>query len=593
MNLPQGFAHPRSHHEGHWFLALSALILSVSLHLLILAYIADMRLDAIDLADRARDKTETQPPPMPPLRVERLPQDPFRPSSVERPDRPVQAPDAAREKPEQPELASPLKPATKDQVADTMPASAYRDAISTRAPMIPRQDVVAVLEKRIDNRLAALKRREVSLVERRPKAPDFAPAVDAAARRFEGGTGLRPANMPFGFAGLQDGHLPSSSDPTRPSRPTRLANEARTNAAAVLSERFAKPPENAQRFVAMDDRLAIAFHAYREPQEGGRLYFRIAIQPRTDKPMPVLPKDLLLVQDSSASLAEERLYFSRLALADSLSQLGPSDRFNVLAFSDQSTLCFPAWVPVNETNRAAARTFIGALRSTGETDLFASLQRMLEIPRDPERPLVVVMVTDGRPTAGRLASTEIIGAFTKLNDGALSIFGFGTHARANTYLLDMLTYCNRGETRLNRVSRWTLQKEITDFVASVRQPVMHDIRFAFDAASGSEVYPKQTTSLYADRPLELFGSCAGDVRELALHMRGRAGGSNYDAVIQLDVARDAQAGEIELRTRWAWQRMYHVIGLYARDPKPLYLRALERLNADYGIPIPYGKEMGR
>jgi hypothetical protein len=203
------------------------------------------------------------------------------------------------------------------------------------------------------------------------------------------------------------------------------------------------------------------------------------------------------------------------------------------------------------------------------------------------------MVTDGRPTAGRLASTEIIGAFTKLNDGALSIFGFGTHARANTYLLDMLTYCNRGETRLNRASRWTLQKEITDFVASVRQPVMHDIHFAFDAASGSEVYPKQTTSLYADRPLEIFGSCAGDVRELALHMRGRAGGSDYDAVIQLDVARDAQAGEVELRTRWAWQRMYHVIGLYARDPKPLYRKAMERLNADYGIPIPYGNEMGR
>jgi Ca-activated chloride channel family protein len=459
--------------------------------------------------------------------------------------------------------------------------------------MIPRQEITAVLQKRIDNRLAAMKRREVSLVERRPKAPDFAPAVDAAARRFEGGTGLRPANMPFGFAGLQDGHLPSPSDPTRPSRPTRLANEAETNAAAVLSERFAKPPENAQRFVAMDDRLAIAFHAYREPQEGGRLYFRIAIQPRTDKPMPVLPKDLLLVQDSSASLAEERLYFSRLALADAISQLGASDRFNVLAFSDQSTLCFPTWVPVNETNRATARTFIGALRSTGETDLFASLQRMLDIPRDPERPLVVVMVTDGRPTAGRLASTEIIGAFTKLNDGALSIFGFGTHARANTYLLDMLTYCNRGETRLNRASRWTLQKEITDFVASVRQPVMHDIRFAFDAASGSEVYPKQTTSLYADRPLEIFGSCAGDVRELALHMRGRAGGSDYDAVIQLDVARDAQAGEVELRTRWAWQRMYHVIGLYARDPKPLYRKAMERLNADYGIPIPYGNEMGR
>jgi hypothetical protein len=206
---------------------------------------------------------------------------------------------------------------------------------------------------------------------------------------------------------------------------------------------------------------------------------------------------------------------------------------------------------------------------------------------------VVVLITDGRPTAGTLASTEIIGAFTKLNDGARSLFGFGTHARANTYLLDLLTYCNRGETRLNRASRWTLQKEITDFVASVRHPVMHDIHFAFDSASGSEVYPKQTTNLYADRPLELYGTCGGDVPELTLQLRGRAGGRDYDAVIRLDVMRDAQAGDATLRARWAWQRMYHIVGLYARDPKPLYRRAMERLNEEYGIPIPYGTEMGR
>jgi hypothetical protein len=593
MKLPRGFAHRRPSRDAHWVLALSALLLSVALHVLFLAYLADVRLDTSELVDRARAEREARPQPLPPLHVERLQHDPLRPAPAEHPGQPVQTPDAPREKPPQPELASPLKPAAKDQVADTVPASAYRDAISTRAPMIPRQEILAVLDKRLNDRLTALKRREVSLVERRPHAPDFAPAVDAAARRFEGGTGLRPPDMPFGFAGLQDGRLPSGSDSARTSSPPRLVKGPGTNAAAVLSERFAEPPGKAQRFVAMDDRLAVEFHAWLEPREGGRRYFRIAIRPRADKPMPVLPKDLLLVQDSSASLAEERLYFSRLALTDALSQLGPSDRFNVLAFSDRSTLCFPEWAPVNETNRAAARTFIGALRSSGETDLFASLRRILDLPRDPQRPLVVVMVTDGRPTAGTLASTEIIGAFTRLNDGALSLFGFGTHARANTYLLDMLTYCNRGETRLNRASRWTLQKEISDFVASVRQPVMHDIRFAFDAVSGSEVYPKQPTSLYADRTLELYGSCGGDVRELALQLRGRAGGSDYDAVFRLDVARDAQDGDAELRARWAWQRMYHLIGLYARDPKPLYLKAMERLNADYAIPIPYGNEMGR
>ncbi len=598
MIPPPGFAYRNPRRDGHWVLALIAVLSSVALHVLFLSWMGDMRLDASELVERVRAEKEERNQRFPPLRVERVPQDPFRPTSVERPDTSTLMQPAALEMMrflmQLPELVSPLQPTTDAHLADTVPASSRRAEIPPSEPMISRQEIATVLEKRIDDNLAAMKRREVSLIERVTQAPDFAPAVDAASRRFEGGSGFRPADMPFGFAGFQTMRLPPpKSDPPQPSRPENLEGGEGTEPAAVLSERFSDPPEQAQHFVAVDDRLSIALQSYRDPGEDGRIYFRIAIQPRPEAPMPALPKDLLLVQDSSASLAEERLYFCRQALGEVLDQIGPSDRFNILAFSDQSALCFPDWVPATESTLSTARTFIGNMRSLGGTDLFASLQRVLKLPRDPARPLVAVIVTDGKPTVGTTASTEIIGAFTKLNDGAISVFGFGTHARINTYLLDMLTYCNRGETRLNRSGRWTIQKEIGDLLSSVRQPVMHDIRFAFDSASGSEVYPKQTTNLYADRPLELYGSCARDVRELVLQFRGRAGGSDYDAVIRLDIGRDSQGGDADLRARWAWQRMYHVIGLYARDPKPIYRAVMERLNADYGIPIPYGNEMGK
>ncbi len=597
MTLPHGFDYRRANRDNHWFFAAVALLLSAALHVLVLSWMGDMRLDASDLANRARTEQEVRNRLLPPLRVERMQQDPLRPTSVEQPDMPVimqaAAMEMARILAPHPELVSPLPAAPAAQPADTVPQAARRDDLPLTAPMIPRQEVVAVLDKKIDDRLAALIRREVVMVERLPQAPDFAPAVDWATRRFEGGTGFRPADVAFGFAEFQAAGLPPpTADGLRLSKPTDLdLEEGETT--AVLSERFGEKPEQVQRFVPFDDRLALALQVYREANEGGRIYFRLSAQPRADKLLPVLPKDVVLVQDSSASLAEERLYFCRQALTQVLGQLGPADRFNVLAFSDRSALCFPEWAVVDEANLNAARTFIGALRSRGETDLFASLQRLLELPRTPERPLVVIILTDGKPTAGMTASTAIIGAFTKLNDGAVSVFGFGTHARVNTYLLDMLTYCNRGETRICRTGRWNIPAEVTAFVSGVRQPVMHDIRFAFDSASGSEVYPKQTMNLYADRPLDLYGSCAADVTELVVQLRGRAGGADYDAVVRLDLARDAQAGTEELRTRWAWQRMYHVIGQYARDPKPLYRAVMQSLNADYGIPIPYVDEMGK
>ncbi|NLL83636.1 MAG: hypothetical protein GX230_05270, partial [Lentisphaerae bacterium] len=181
----------------------------------------------------------------------------------------------------------------------------------------------------------------------------------------------------------------------------------------------------------------------------------------------------------------------------------------------------------------------------------------------------------------------------RLNDGNISVLGFGTHPRANTYLLDILTYCNRGETRLNRSARWNIPDEITEFTLGAAKPVMHDIRFVFDSASGSEVYPKLTMNLFAGRSLDLYGSCGNNIKELLVQLRGRASGHDYDAIIQLDLENATHPGTEELRTRWAWQRMYHLIGLYARDPKPLYREVMQGINETYGIPIPYLSDLDR
>lgn len=597
--LANGFSYRPPRRDSHWFFAAIAFLFSAALHVILLYWAQDLRLDASELAEQARSEQEERNRLLPPLRVERMPQDPLRPTFIEQPEMPAltqaAALDMAHVLAPHPDLVSPLPPAPAAQPADTVPQASHNNDHPLAMPLLPRQEVAAIVERRIDDRLAALPRREVAAVERAPQAPDFAPAADLAADRFAGGTGFRPVDVAFGFAEFQAVTLPppTADKPNLPPPDKMEIAQDMDEAAEVLSERFAEAPEAAQRFIAIDDRLTLALQLYRDPADGGRAYFRLSARPRPDKPLPPLPRDLLLVQDSSASLAEERLYFCRRALTQILEQLGPRDRFNVLAFSDRTQLCFPAWGLADEPHKETARTFIDGLRSRGETDLFASLRRVLDLPRDPERPLVVVIVTDGKATTGLTASTGIIGAFTRLNDGAVSVLGFGTHARANTYLLDMLTYCNRGETRLCRSGRWNIPDALTAFAAGVAQPVMHDIRFAFDTASGSEVYPKQTMNLYADRGLDLYGSCAGNITELVVQLRGRAAGEDYDAVIRLDLENDAYPGDEKLRTRWAWQRMYHLIGLYARDPKPLYLEAMESIQATYGIPIPYASDLGR
>ncbi|NIP98520.1 MAG: VWA domain-containing protein, partial [Akkermansiaceae bacterium] len=94
--------------------------------------------------------------------------------------------------------------------------------------------------------------------------------------------------------------------------------------------------------------------------------------------------------------------------------------------------------------------FIRNMTARGKTDVFTSLQSVAAMERTQGRPVIAVLVTDGRPTMGMVDSSDIIEEFTRVNDGGVSVFGFGGGRRVNRYLLDFLSYKNRGDSELVR-----------------------------------------------------------------------------------------------------------------------------------------------
>ncbi|MDD5707560.1 MAG: VWA domain-containing protein, partial [Kiritimatiellae bacterium] len=314
--------------------------------------------------------------------------------------------------------------------------------------------------------------------------------------------------------------------------------------------------------------------------------FRVQVDRRDEAVLPVVPKDIVLVQDSSRSLAEERLYFCRQALREVLATLQPADRFNVVKFNDRPVFCFEGWQTVDETARARAAEFIANMRSEGETDVFASISALRSLPRDPRRPMIAVVVTDGNSTTGVTASTQIIGEFTKLNPGGFSVFALGTHGNANGYLLDMLTYCNRGASSIVASGRWDIPSAIQSMFMGVARPVLGDVEAVVDLASGADIHPLPAGNLYSDRPLEFYGSCPNATTNLVLQVRGQGGEAKCDVIFNLDL-KNAPAGGDALRAKWARRKMHSLIGAYARQPTDALLIEMHRLSREYRLPIPY------
>jgi len=650
--IPYGFGQHQRQSDHHLLVACVAVLLSAFIHVILMYFFSDWAISGIaSLRERGREWFEGDR--VPPMRVETMRADPMRIAEKvlgerDTPSRgPIEASDRveALSQPASPALTAP-PPIPREALAPGVPSlkeSAVRQVDTT--PWMPRQEIAQIYDRTVQDEVATLPRREIPMIERVPKAPDIVPSIDLVGRRF--GKDPEPPK-PLEAAEVFDTEIskgtfkvPSAEAAGTPSQVSASATESRfamqpgekggkagsasgkpdgnqltqeqqdllkkqleaaakKDEGAALSEEERKAREAQAKlaalqesvdYVPIDDLLAVGLETYRDPEEPGRVYFRIGIQPREDKPVPTLAKDIVWVQDVSASMSEERMVFCRKALAAALETLNPGDRFNVVAFRDAFENCFPDWTPVTAESKQKAAGFVAGMRAFGQTDVFGSLRSLMKLPRDPRRPMIAFIVTDGKPTFGVTESAKIIGDFSKLNNGLLSVNMYGTQSKANVYLLDMLTYCNRGTSTVLSGNRWDIPASMAGAYEGVRHPVMSDITVVFDSASKSEVYPKSTTNLYKDRQLQLCGVCPEGTEELVFQVRGLAADKGYDSIFRLSMTRHAKLGTAAVKQRWAVQKMYHLVGAYSREAQQQLFAEMLKVNAQYGVPIPYEAEL--
>lgn len=392
----------------------------------------------------------------------------------------------------------------------------------------------------------------------------FAWGRNVAAGPGGGGGGTAPREVPPPAATLQE-------------EPRKLADEA-SKRVTILK--------------ALEKYLKAEVYVTRTPSDPLYDYCRIEIKRRTPDLLPVLAKDVLLVQDGSASITEQKLHFCREGMLKALELLGPGDRFNVVEFRDSVSRCFETWAPVQEGTLRQAREFIERMESVGNTDIFDSLKELLKDPRQPGRPVVLMVVSDGVATMGLTDHSLIIEAFSQANHGAVSVFTVGTYPGVNAYLLDLLSTRNRGDTFVVRTGRWDIPQVIETRVREVSRPVLSDVRFRFAGQTYCEAYPILTANLYLDRPLVLYGRYPREAKKLVFQATGRADDIQCDMVFDIDPAQ-AFKGTPDIRTQWAWQRAYFLIGEHNRTKQPGVLTELKALGKTFGIRIPYRNELAK
>jgi Ca-activated chloride channel family protein len=330
--------------------------------------------------------------------------------------------------------------------------------------------------------------------------------------------------------------------------------------------------------------LRLQTRVWSDPSDPAYRYFKVQILRNGIEALPVLPRELVYLIDCSASMTEEKLQLALQGVRASLDQLSETDVFRIAAFRNEVTHMRAEPVQATVIERARAKAFLSELHAYGKTDVYSSLEMLLQLPVDAGRPLIALLVTDGVPTQGMMDSREILDAFTRANRGRVSVFGVGGGDRVNRLLLDFLSYRNRGQAWVTGMPDG-IPGAMLQMEKATARPVLMDLRYRFTRGDAVEVYPRELSHLYLDSPLVLIGRAPVDQTHIAFQMIGQSGGTSHDLVFELDLS-SAPRGNAELRREWAWQAVLQALsGAEQADPAKQADR-IRALADTYNLDIP-------
>lgn len=294
------------------------------------------------------------------------------------------------------------------------------------------------------------------------------------------------------------------------------------------------------------------------------------------------PRDVVFALDVSGSMEGEKLENAQKAIAAGIDRLRPIDRFGVIAFSTSVVQWRDGLVAADAAAKTAAVRWLLDRPATGGTDIEGALLRALDA-RSQGRLMLVVFVTDGRPTVGATDAEDIVRHATRANPSKARVFIFGVGSDLNVGLLDSVAEATGG-AREYVTGGEDLRLATARFYTRVDDPVMADVHVDFGPGV-YDVYPRHIPDIYAGGQVVLFGRYRGaGARDLTLTgtVAGAAVSWRYAGSFRSD------AGPVVLPRLWAQRKIAYLLDeIRLHGAAEELTKEVIRLGTRFAIVTPY------
>ncbi|XP_055002656.1 inter-alpha-trypsin inhibitor heavy chain H5 isoform X2 [Sorex araneus] len=260
------------------------------------------------------------------------------------------------------------------------------------------------------------------------------------------------------------------------------------------------------------------------------------------KDLPPLPKNIVFVLDSSASMVGTKLRQTKDALFTILHDLRPQDRFSIIGFSNRIKVWKDHLVPVTPDSVRDGKVYIHHMTPSGGTDIHGALQRAIKlltthVAQDAagERSVsLVVFLTDGKPTVGETHTPRILSHTQEAARGRVCIFTVGIGSDVDFALLEQLSLQNCGRTR-RVLEEEDAGAQLIGFYDEIRTPLLTDIRVDYPPGAVEQATRTLFPTYFNGSEIVVAGRLASG-RAGPLHVEVTASNSHKFVVLKTDVA---------------------------------------------------------
>lgn len=300
-----------------------------------------------------------------------------------------------------------------------------------------------------------------------------------------------------------------------------------------------------------------------------------------------LPKNIVLVLDTSGSMSGDKIAQAKQALRYIIERLRPEDRFNIVQFNTDVSSYKEELISASPAHKKDALAYVDALRADGSTNIEEALRTAFRQAKNTDtNPDYVIFLTDGEPTVGMTDTPGLLKVAQESNANRANLFNFGVGYNLNTQLLEKLSTENHGSSTYVEPNE-DLELALTGFYNKMESPVLTEVSLDFGALNVGKLYPSEVGDLFAGSEVILLGRYKGGGAQTIV-MSGKVGSETKSYRFPVTWETSRHTTHSHLPRLWAGRRIAYLLDQIKQNGENAELKSeVIDLSKQYGILTPY------